>query len=559
MSRTGSDRPTARPRRAAGAATPLRLLAALGRADFLERARRFSTLVTFFAMLFMAWQAMPADPRQFSMSLRLGDYRGLYNSAWVGGLMAMLVTTLLTLVGFYLVKNAVERDRLTGVGEILATTPIRRFEYTLGKTLSNFIFLAALPATLWVAGLGMQLLRGEDRRLDPLVMALPLALMCLPALAVVAAVAVLFECLAWLRGTLGNVVYFLLWNFTLVSGVMSPVDLLGMRLLQRSMAAACQARYPDYSGQEFVIGGGIEPVRGTFVWDGVDWSGAMILGRLAGFAVALLVALLASLAFDRFDPSRGAVRVGARGARPRKGSDGDRADNSGAPPGGGAVEAPAGARGAAPALPVLTPLTAGARHVRIAPLVRAELKVLFHGVSRWWGIVFLALVIAGLAVPGQAGTIVRGIAWIWPLGLWSGLGVRDLRHGTRDLLLSSPGPRSRQWPATLLAGVLLALLPGVGSFVHGVAAHGAAGGATVAAGILFVPIAAFASGRLSGSSRLFEAGYLLLWYVGPMNSVPMFDYTAGAPAGIGFDTAAGFLAAGALLLAAAALLRDDRR
>jgi hypothetical protein len=45
-------------------------------------------------------------------------------------------------VGFFVIKNAVERDRRTGVGQILATTPISKLQYTLGKTLSNFAVLA---------------------------------------------------------------------------------------------------------------------------------------------------------------------------------------------------------------------------------------------------------------------------------------------------------------------------------------------------------------------------------------------------------------------------------
>lgn len=543
-----------------GAAGPWRVLAALARADFLERTRRSSTLITLMAMLFMAWQAMPSNPRQFSMSVQLGDYRGVYNSAWVGGLLTMLVTTLLTLIGFYLVKNAVERDRLTGVGEILATTPLGKPAYTLGKTLSNFLFLAALPATLWVAGMGMQLLRGEERHLDPWIMAQPLLVISLPALALVSALAVLFECIRWLRGTLGNVVYFFLWTFSLVSGMTSRIDLLGISALQASMGAACQARYPDYNLKDLTIGGGVEPVRGTFVWDGLHLTGTVLAERLIALALALGVALVAAVVFDRFDPTRGFARAAggpAPGKRPRSAPAGppepalDPLD-----PGAATLAAPAPRPGGAHI--TLTPLAQGARHFRLLPLVVAELKLMLKGVSRWWYLVMLGLFIAGLAAPAPGGAIVRGIAWIWPIALWAGLGVRASRHRTEELLLSSPGPRARQWPAALLAGMLVALLPGLGCLAHGAAAHGAAGLVTAAAGIVFVPAFAFATGRLTGSSRFFEIAFLLLWYVGPMNGVPLFDFSGGAPLLAGYGTAAGFVlaAVGALTLAA---LRPDRR
>lgn len=544
-------------RGAAHGAGLLRLLGALARADFRERTRRFSTVVTLLGMIFMVWQAMPADPRQFSMSLRLGDYRGVYNSAWVGGLLAALVCTLLTLIGFYLVKNAVERDRLTGVGEILATTPISRPAYTLGKALSNFVFLAALPATLWLAGMGMQLLRGEDRRLDPWAMAEPLIFVGLPALALVAALAVLFECVRWLRGTLGNVIYFFLWVSGLTAGVLSPIDLLGIRTLQQSMAAACRARYPDHDMQSFTIGGGIEPVKGTFVWDGLDWTGPLLVERMAGFGLALLVALSAALVFDRFDPARGAARGGLGRSTARTPASG-RSKKSDAARGEAALAAEAPIPAAEfPAHHVtLTPLAGGTRHFRLAPLVLAELRLMLKGVSRWWALVMLGLTIAGVAAPAPGGHIVRTLAWIWPIALWAGLGVRESRHRTTELLLSSPGPRTRQWPAALIAGILLALLPGVGCLIHAAAVHGAAGAATALAGILFVPTLAFAGGRLSGSSRLFEITYLLLWYVGPANAVPFFDYSGAAPGLNGGGTATGFLVASVGLLVTAALTPD---
>lgn len=548
--------------RAAGGPPILRLLIALARADFLERTRRFSSVLTLLGMIFMAWQAMPADPKQFSLSVHLGDYRGVYNSAWVGGILALLVSSLLTLIGFFLIKNAVERDRLTGVGEILASTPISRPAYTLGKTLSNFVFLAALPATLWLAGLGMQLLRGEERHLDPWVMASPLIFICLPVLAIVAALAVLFECVRWLRGTLGNVLYFFLWVFGLTAGILSPIDVLGVKALHASMGAACQARYADYDLTGLVIGGGIDPIKGTFVWNGMAWNGPLLLQRLAWFGAALLIALAAALVFDRFDSARSAARLwSVKARRPSKSRDLPGSvsleDDAGSRP----TARPTGTRlgeGAAHHF-TLTPLARGAGHFRLASLVVAELRLMFKGVSRWWTLVMLGLTIAGLAAPAPGGQIVRSLAWIWPIALWAGLGVRDTRHGTVELLLSSPGPRTRQWPATLIAGGLVALLPGAGCLIHAGAVRGVAGLVTAAAGIAFVPAFAFAAGRLSGSSRLFEITYLLLWYIGPLNAVPLFDYTGEAPGLTDFGTAAwlGVVAVGGL--AAAALTPDRHR
>jgi hypothetical protein len=40
----------------------------------------------------------------------------------------------------------------------------------------------------------------------------------------------------------------------------------------------------------------------TFRWEGITWTADILLSRLALFGVALILSLLASLCFDRFDP-----------------------------------------------------------------------------------------------------------------------------------------------------------------------------------------------------------------------------------------------------------------
>ena len=94
----------------------------------------------------------------------MGDgYRGVYNSAWIGMLMAICCSTFLSLCGFYVVKNSVERDSTTRVGRILAATPMRKEFYTVAKTVSNFAVLACMVLVLMAAAVAMQWLRPEAR------------------------------------------------------------------------------------------------------------------------------------------------------------------------------------------------------------------------------------------------------------------------------------------------------------------------------------------------------------------------------------------------------------
>jgi ABC-type transport system involved in multi-copper enzyme maturation permease subunit len=180
-----------------------RVLYHLARADFLERVRRYSFLVTMGFTLYFGYLATVGR-----ITLRLGDIRGVYNSAWIGALMALVVTTFLSLAGFYVVKNTIERDRQTRVGQILASTPMSKYLYVTGKWLSNFAVLAVVVAILAVCGIVMQLWLGEDRHVELWKLLAPTLFLALPAMAVVAALAVFFETISWLRGGFGNVVYY---------------------------------------------------------------------------------------------------------------------------------------------------------------------------------------------------------------------------------------------------------------------------------------------------------------------------------------------------------------
>ena len=62
----------------------------------------------------------------------------------------------------------------------------------------------------------MQLVYREDPRMDWWALLSPFLLLVLPYMAFTAALAVLFETIRWLRGGLGNVVYFLFYIFVIM-------------------------------------------------------------------------------------------------------------------------------------------------------------------------------------------------------------------------------------------------------------------------------------------------------------------------------------------------------
>lgn len=515
-----------------------RVLWHLLRADFLERVRRYSFLVT---LAFAGWLGYLVSVG--SIGLWIGDARGVYDSAWLGALTALVINTFLSLAGFYVVKGSVERDRATGVGQILASTPMSRPLYTLGKTASNLAVLGAMVAVLAVFAVVTQLLVAEDTHLRLWPLLSPFLFLALPVMALVASLAVLFETLPGLRGGAGNVAWFFLWAAMLAVPISSRgkiPDLMGMTYVAGDMQQEVKSRF-GVEDRNFLLGARSSKVEArVFRWQGMDWTADLLLGRVSLFGVAAGLSLLAALFFDRFDPAAARVSAPAR-KKKRKGA--AVLDEE------GEQEMPL----PAPAQPAtLTPLSGGAGGLRFFGLLRAELRLALQGLPWWWYAVALGLVIAGLTAPIEGvRRAVLPLAWIWPILVWSPLGNRESRFGTAEILFSAPRPLGRQLPAAWMAGVLVAVAIGGGVAVRYLVTGDLSALGAWAVGAMFIPMMALALGAWSGSSKLFEALYLFLWYIGPMNRTPQLDYLGST----GQGRPLAWLAATAVLAAVAVVGR----
>lgn len=529
--------------------TSLAALFQLVRADFLERVRRHSFLVTLGFTLYAAYMFLPPNHAHYA-TLDLGGHRGVYNSAWVGTLVAMMAVSFLSLASFYLVKNAVERDRQTGVGAILAATPMPAPVYLLGKLLSNFAVLATMVAVLAAAASVMQIMLGEDTHVRLLPLLTPFVLVTLPIMGVVAALAVFFEVIPGLRGGPGNIAYFFLWvtaiSLSAATGSGHPGEPLGVTILLEQMQAACKMAFPDYpGGGNYSLGFNIKESGAwhmtTFVWEGVHWTPVMLAWRAFWMAVPFGLTLAAALFFDRFDTQR--ATIGGRVPRPARG----RKARAPKPPDDAHEPAPAFSGSASHLVGgrALARLTERVGRSRFGALVLAELRIALKGVSRWWTFVSLALAVVSLFVPlPVVRQFLAPFALIWPVLRWSPMGTREVSHRTDALLFSSPRPIARLLAAQWLAGWIIALMVSAGALARfAVTAQWGSLGALLA-GVVFIPSMALACGTWSGGGKLFEVLYLLLWYVGPMNRTPPIDFVgstqpaAGPGAPIAFVVAA---------------------
>ena len=511
----------------------------LARADFFERIRRFSFLVVLGVTIVFGYTLVPPASAPYNGFVIYGA-RGIYNSAWIGTLIGLSVASMLSLIGFYMVRDAVNRDYRTRVGQIIASTPISRFEYMIGKWLSNLAVLTTIIAILTLIAVAMQLVRGEERSVNIWQLAAPIWCMSLPVMAWVAALAVLFETVPLLRGTLGYIAYIALWGWIMMSislGAMfdSPIDTIPRNdFLGASESIASMSRSMVAQGMDIATGTTdiYQPTSGHaveyFTWGGVSWGFRQMLGRLLWLAGSFGIVLLTALPFDRFDPARRRLEARIR-KKPKK-----RKKLTGE----GSNAVTNGSRSGGMDFSRLTPLDEAPTKARIWTLTRIELRMLLAGIPLWWYAGALGLIIASAVVPREnVRILLLAIAWSWPMMTWSLMGNREHHFQTETLVFSSERSIQRQLPATWIAGTIVALVMGSGYGLRLLLAGRIEMFIALIVGAMFVPALALGCGVWTNGRRAFQILYPVLCYLGLSGAFRWFDFkgvnsksvAAGAP------------------------------
>ncbi len=522
-------------------------------ADFLERIRRYGFLIVLVATVVVGYSMVPAIDEPYN-ALAIGNHRPYYSSAWIGTVFGIVVASLLTLLGFFLVRGAVPRDRQTRVGLVIATTPISKTVYALGKWLSNMAVFVAMLLVLTVVALIMQFVRAEDLHVNLWALAAPIWCMGLPTLALVAALSVLLECLP-LPSIVGNIVFVVLWGTMLLTSV-GPIIVKHGDAPPANDIAGVSHTMIDL--RDVMVANGLDPSTGAtdlyqptegqetirFHWQGISWSPGLLFQRSLWLALSVVIAATAAIPFDRFDPAR---HRGKPKRRPKKRETEDLSTES-------EVSAPLFAS----IDERLSTLEEFVPSGRFSATLVGELRLMLRARSKWWLLVVLGLFITCLVTPHRLSHgLFAPLAWLWPMLVWSGMGCAEHIHRTSQVVFSSVHIVRRQLPALWTAGVIVA------AFATGATAiRFALSGEWLmlcgwCVGVLFVPTLALALGVWTNSGRLFEIVYFVIWFLGVWHPVRLFDFTGRS----GSDPVAiplSYLALTGLLLVLAALGRQKQ-
>ncbi len=503
--------------------TGLSTIWAIALADFRERSRRYSFWVFLVLIAYATYLFIPAAGAPYT-TVRFDVYRGLYNSAWVSSQVTLMTVVILSLVGFYFIKGAVNRERRLKTHELLASSPINNLTYLAGKFGGNVMVLLSMILTLALTSAILQFARNEDRAIKILDLLAPYLLIIAPVMIFIAALAILFDCVRFLRGGIGNVIFYCFWVFAIVTGGMNNkqvtplLDFFGISYLWNQMMDGCSAAFRSYVpwegihslGFNFTLSG--PPQLETFFWSGPHWSPSFLVGRVVLLIISIGVVSVSASLFRRFDEEPGKARRWFRSKQ--------QSSISEKPPVADATSLES------QRITTLTPLAARTLKVTPLRLLNAELRIALNGVSKWWYLVAAGIFVAGMLTPfAISHKFLLAAAWFWPLLIWSAMGCRDQLFDTRQLVQSTPGgiwaQLSMQWLAGFSIAIVIGGFIGIRTLITGdfdLLAHWLIGA-------MFIPSLAIAGGVITGGRKLFEVLYTLIFYVGPLNKTPMCDFT----------------------------------
>lgn len=465
-------------------------------ADLRERSRATRFWVVLGLVAILTWWCFPPSAADY-MTVSLGaGVRAHYSSAWVGLVLGLMYSTMMSLFGFYLVRGTLVRDFDTRVWQLLVATPMTRSGYLLAKWASHMLVFSLILAVGLLIGLAAQWWRAEDRHVDLVELIKPVLWISLPALAVTAMFAVLFDLLPWLRRTSGNVLYFFVW-IGLFVGTLSHInpetddwarhtwisDPNGVALVIRDLQASPAVTQLDADVAGINIGS--SPFDGPatlFKW--THWSPRWvdILGRLLWPLLSILLVLALAPLLDWAAARLSALPASAAASPGRK----------------------------------LRWLDAWLRTLERHPLGMlwaAELKLVLRQRRAWW---WLALVV--LAAIQTFGTLEAvGIAcigaWLISTDIFARSVLRERESATEALIFTAANARTRVLIVRTLTALALAIIPVLPALLRLLLTQPQSGIAVLLIAAS-VAIGGLAIGALCRNPRPFELLLVMLAYVG---------------------------------------------
>jgi hypothetical protein len=481
----------------------LRRFSAILVADLRERTRSTRFWIVLAIVGLATWWCFPSMDAGYVTLAFSDNVRGIYSSAWVGMTLGLLYSTLLSLIGFYLVRGTLVRDFDTRVWQLLVATPMTRGGYLLAKWASHMVVFTLIMLVGLVVGGIAQEVRGEDRAFDFVELAKPVFVLAMPAMAVTAFYAVLFDLLPWLRRTGGNVLYFWVWIFLsiAIADFIDPAkvawarhtwlsDPNGIALAMRDLQAQLHLTIPGVKTSDISIGANAITGRPiVFAWTHWSLRPIDVAGRLLWVSLAMLATVALAPALD-WAAARTRTAGSERGAHPGR------------------------------RLRWLDPLLRPLESSSTGMVLAAELKLVLRQRRAWWWLAMVGFAIAQIVGNREATGIAAIGAWMISVDAFARAILRERETGTGALLFVASGATRRLLAARIGAALLIACIAIAPAAIH-LAIVDAVASFALLATAAGIAMGGLALGVLCRNPRPFELLMVIFAYAGVQGAGPL--------------------------------------
>ncbi len=479
----------------------------IGKADFLQRVRSYSFLIMLGVCVFMIYSFVPRLDAGYTI-VSLGNYRGYYNAAWIGAMVANC-GSFFALFGFYFVNNAVQRDVETGVGQIIAATRVKNLAYLLGKYCSNLAVLLLILLIVAVMTILMFGWRAESSVLEWDKLLLPLCILTVPSMIFLAGLALFFDTISWLSRGIMNIAFLIIWIVAVVNSEASPfLDVFNAYTVMNEVNTAISATHSDWNG---LLGTGIlisDSLVGVkvFVWEGMQWTTQLIQQRLFLILISLGLVLLSALGFRRFRSPNDKTTKHKKRWWSRK------------------QNVKASTTIERKTIPKLSTLPLPPVKFSWSHLLLAEFRLRLKGRGKWWrlftGGLFLAMIFVDFKIGYE---IILPIMWFFQVLVLSELGSAVFVKKCHHYLFAFPDALRRQLPSASFTVSLFLMLLATPILLRALLLGNFYATFAIFAAALLLPAVATLLGTLTKGSKLFEVLFTILTYC-YLTYVPYTDY-----------------------------------
>lgn len=490
----------------------MRYIYSIIKADYLQRTRSYSFLITLAITVYGAYSFVPPPTASYT-TLNMVGYKGVYNSAWVGYVSAMMTTIMVSLYGFFLVNSGIKKDIDTEVGLIIATTPITNFGYLLSKMLSNFLVLLTIAGITFTISIAMFFLRSSGYPFIISDFIVPYIFFALPALFTISALAIVAEVFLGRKNILQYILFIFLFGIIManVNGqknntVAIFIDPFGVRTMTHSIMDKVNSQY-HANIKEVSLGFTFSAKHAfkTFEWNGISWTGIFFLSRLLWICLAFGIVYFSSFFFHRFDFKQSVSKKKKTSA---------------------SVDLTK-ASSASPISINLASLPPVAADYGIFPFIKIELLLLIRKGLKWFWLVNGGLWLSMLFVPiNIAHSYLLPVLLFLQVTRWSDLATKEKTNRLHYFTYSSYKPLQRMLPAQLLAGIIMSLVLTLPVLLRYLIVADFYSVINIINGAVFIVLLAVCLGIISGGKKLYEIIFFMLTYA-VIEKIPPADYLGG--------------------------------